>query len=136
MRLKVAPRTRLGLFETIGSDNPDGAHVFGELNQRFAEPERHHARLAKAYESARDDLVAGFPPLLSSVGFGAYLAVYEGDDLNIFFKVGQGREDYRQIDQLFCRPTVHGGFSAVAEAAGGTASRRPAGGQSGQQTHR
>ena len=100
VRLKVAPRTRRGAFEAIGSGNPDGASVLGELNQRFGQAERHHAKLAEAYESARGDLVAGFPPLLSSVGFAAFLAVYEGDDLSIFFNVGQGGEDYRPIDQL------------------------------------
>ena len=100
VRLKVAPRTRLGVFEEIGSGNPDGAHVYVELNQRFGQAKRHHAKLAEAYESARRDLVAGFPPLLSSVGFAAYLAVHEGDDLSIFFNVGQGGEDYRPIDQL------------------------------------
>ena len=100
VRLKVAPRTRLGVFQEIGSGNPDGANVFGELNQRFGEAERHHAKLAKAYESTRRDLVAGFPLLLSSVAFGDYLAAYEGDDLSIFFNVGQGGEDYRAIDQL------------------------------------
>ena len=61
---------------------------------------RHHARLAKAYESTRRDLVEGFPLLLSSVAFGDYLAAFEGDDLSIFFNVGQGDEDYRAIDQL------------------------------------
>ena len=100
VRLEVAPRARLGVFEAIGSGNPDGANVFGELNQRFGEAERHHARLAKAYESTRRDLVEGFPLLLSSIAFGDYLAAYEGDDLNIFFNVGQGGEDYRAIDQL------------------------------------
>ena len=100
VRLKVAPRTRLGLFEAVGSGNPDGANVFGELNERYGQAERHHAKLAKAYESTREDLVAGFPLLLSSVGFGAYLAAYEGDDLSIFFNVGQDGEDYRAIDQL------------------------------------
>ena len=100
VRLRVAPRARLGVFEQIGSGNPDGASVFGELNQRFGEAERHHARLAKAYESTRRDLVEGFPLLLSSVAFGDYLAAYEGDDLSISFDVGQGGEDYRAIDQL------------------------------------
>ena len=100
VRLTVAPRTRLGVFQEIGSGNPDGANVFGELNQRFGEAERHHARLAKGYEIARRDLVAGFPLLLSSVTFGDYLAAYEGDDLSISFNVGQDREDYRPIDQL------------------------------------
>ena len=100
VRLQVAPRTRLGVFEQIASGNPDGANVFGELNQRFGEAERHHARLAKAYESTRRDLVEGFPLLLSSVAFGDYLAAFEGDDLSIFFNVGQGDEDYRAIDQL------------------------------------
>lgn len=100
VRLKVVPRSRLGVFEKIGSGNPDGANVFGELNQRFREAERHHERLAKAYESARRDLVEGFPLLLSSVTFSDYLAAYEGDDLSIFFNVGQDSEDYRPIDQL------------------------------------
>ena len=100
VRLQVAPRARLGVFEQIGSGNPDGANVFGELNQRFGETERHHARLAKAYESTRRDLVDGFALLLSSVAFGDYLAAFEGDDLSIFFNVGQGDEDYRAIDQL------------------------------------
>ena len=100
VRLRVAPRTRLGAFERITSGNPDGASVFGELNQRFGETERHHARLAKAYESTRRDLVEGFPLLLSSVAFGDYLAAFEGDDLSIFFDVGQSDEDYRAIDQL------------------------------------
>ena len=100
VRLQVAPRARLGVFEQIGSGNPDGANVFGELNQRFGEVERHHTRLAKAYESTRNDLVEGFPLLLSSVAFGDYLAAFEGDDLSIFFNVGQGDEDYRAIDQL------------------------------------
>lgn len=100
VRLEVAPRTRLGVFEQIGSGNPDGANVFGELNQRFGENQRHHARLAKAYEITRRDLVDGFPLLLSSVAFGDYLAAFEGDDLSIFFNVGQGDEDYRAIDQL------------------------------------
>ena len=100
VRLQVAPRARLGVFDQIGSGNPDGANVFGELNQRFGETERHHARLAKAYESTRRDLVEGFPLLLSSVAFGDYLAAFEGDDLRIFFNVGQGDEGYRAIDQL------------------------------------
>lgn len=100
VRLQVAPRARLGVFEQIGSGNPDGANVFGELNQRFGEAERHHARLAKAYESARRDLIEEVPLLLSSVAFGDYLAAYEGDDLSIFFNVGQSGEDYRAIDQL------------------------------------
>ncbi len=100
VRLEVAPRARLGVFDEIGSGNPDGANVFGELNERFGETERHHARLAKAYESARRDLVEGFPLLLSSVTFGGYLSAFEGDDLRIFFNAGQGGEDYRAIDQL------------------------------------
>ena len=100
VRLRVAPRTKLGAFEQIASGNPDGANVFGELNQRFGEAERHHAKLAKAYESTRRNLVEGFPLLLSSVAFSDYLAAFEGDDLNISFNVGQGDEDYRAIDQL------------------------------------
>ena len=100
VRLEVAPRARLGVFEQIGSGNPDGANVFGELNQRFGEAGRHHARLAEAYESARRNLVEGFPLLLSSVAFSDYLAAYEGDDLSIFFNVGQAGEEYRAIDQL------------------------------------
>ena len=100
VRLEVAPRARLGVFEEIGSRNPDGANVFGELNQRFGETERHHARLAEAYESARRDLVEGFSLLLSSATFGDYLAAYESDDLSIFFNVRQGGDDYRAIDQL------------------------------------
>ena len=100
VRLEVAPRARLGVFEEIGSGNPDGANVLGELNQRFGTGERHHTKLAKAYESARKDLVEGFHLLLSSVAFGDYLAAFEGDDLRIFFNVGQSDEDYRAIDQL------------------------------------
>jgi len=99
VRLQVAPLARLGVFEQIGSRNPDGANIFGELNQRFERTERHHARLAKAYERARGDLVEGFPLLLSSFAL-EYLAAFEGDDLSIFFNVGQGGEDYRAIDQL------------------------------------
>ena len=100
VRLQVAPRTRLGAFERIGSGNPDGANVFGELSQRFGEAERHHSRLARGYESARMDLVEGFPVLLSSNAFGDYLAAFEGDDLSISFNVGQNADDYRAIDQL------------------------------------
>ena len=40
VRLEVAPRARLGVFDEIGSGNPDGASVFGELNQRFGTEER------------------------------------------------------------------------------------------------
>ena len=100
VRLEVAPRTRLGVFERLGTGNPDGANVLGEINQRFGEVERHHTRLAKAYETSRRDLVEGFPLLLSSVAFGDYLAAFEGDDLSISFNVGQAKEDYRAIDQL------------------------------------
>ena len=100
VRLEVAPCARLGVFDEIGSGNPDGASVFGELNQRFGTGERHHRRLAEAYESARRDLVEGFRPLLSSIAFGDYLAAFEGDDLKISFDVGQDDEDYRPIDQL------------------------------------
>ncbi len=100
VRLDVAPRVRRSVFDEIGSGNPDGANVFGELNQRFGDAERHHARLAKAYESTRRDLVKGFPLLLSSVAFSDYLAIFEGDDLTISFDVGQGDEDYRAIDHL------------------------------------
>ncbi len=100
VRLQLAPRARLGVFENLGSGNPDGANVFGELNQRFGEQERYHARLAKAYESTRRDLAKGFTLLLSSLAFGDYLGAFEGDDLSISFNVGQGGEDYRAIDQL------------------------------------
>ena len=100
VRLEVAPRARLGIFQEIGSGNPDGATVFDELNQRFGTRQRHHARLAEAYETARRDLVEGFRPLLSSVAFGDYLAAFEGDDLKISFNVAQDDEDYRAIDQL------------------------------------
>ncbi len=100
VRIQVAPRSRLGVFEEISSGNPDGANVYGELNQRFGIAERHHERLAQAYESARRDLVEGFPMLLSSIAFSDYLAAFESDDLGIFFNVGQEEEDYRAIDQL------------------------------------
>ena len=100
VRLRVDQGARRGVFEKISSGNPDGANIFGELNQRFGEVERHHARLAKAYESARRDLVKGFTPLLSSAAFSDYLAAFEGDDLSIHFNVGQGDDDYRPIDQL------------------------------------
>ena len=100
VRLEVVPRARLAVFDEIGSRNPDGATVFGALTQRFGKGERHHERLAKGYESARTDLVNGFPLLLSSVAFAGYVAAFEGDDLRILFNVGRENEDYREIDQL------------------------------------
>jgi DNA repair exonuclease SbcCD ATPase subunit len=100
VRLQVVPRARLTAFEEIGSRNPDGATVFGELTQRFGTVERHHQRLAKGYEIARTDLMDGFPVLLSSVAFAGYVGAFEGDDLRIVFNVGREGEDYREIDQL------------------------------------
>ena len=100
VRLEVSPRARLKAFEEIASGNPDGASIYGSLNEQFSEVERHHARLARAYESARIDFVEGFSPLLSTITFGEYLAAYEGDDLSISFNVGEGGTDYRPIDQL------------------------------------
>ena len=98
--LEVVPRTRLTVFDEIGSRNPDGATVFGELTQRFGTAERHHERLAKGYERARTDLLEGFPVLLLSVAFAGYVGAFEGDDLRIVFNVGREDEDYREIDQL------------------------------------
>ena len=100
VRLDVAPRSRLSMFEDIAGSNPHGASVFSELNSQFSGSDRHHRRLAQGYKRAREDLVKGFPLLLSSVAFSDYLAAFEGDDLNIFFNVGQVQEDYRPIDQL------------------------------------
>lgn len=100
VRLDVAPRSRLSMFEDIAGSNPDGASVYSELNNQFSESDRHHRRLAQGYKRARADLVKGFPLLLSSVAFSDYLAAFEGDDLNIYFNVGQTQDDYRAIDQL------------------------------------
>lgn len=100
VRLDVAPRSRLSMFENIAASNPDGASVFGELNTQFSGSNRHHRRLAQGYRRAKADLVQGFPLLLSSMAFSDYLAAFEGDDLNIYFNVGQIQEDYRPIDQL------------------------------------
>ncbi len=100
VRLEVVPRARLSVFDEIGAHNPDGATVFGELTQRFGTAERHHERLAKGYESARTDLLNGFPVLLSSVAFAGYVGAFEGDDLRITFNVGRDVEDFREIDQL------------------------------------
>ena len=100
VRLEVVPRARLTVFEEIGNRNPDGATVYSELTQRFGTVERHHERLAKGYESARMDLMEGFPVLLSSVAFAGYVGAFEGDDLRIVFNVGRDDEDYREIDQL------------------------------------
>lgn len=100
VRLDVAPRSRLSMFEDIVGSNPDGASIFSELNNQFSESDRHHRRLAQGYERGRADLVKGFPLLLSSMAFSDYLAAFEGDDLNIYFNVGQTQDDYRPIDQL------------------------------------
>ena len=100
VRMEVAPRSRLSMFEDIAGSNPDGANVFSELNSQFSGSNRHHRRLAQGYKRAREDLVKGFPLLLSSMAFSDYLAAFEGDDLNIFFNVGQSQDDYRPIDQL------------------------------------
>ena len=100
VRLEVSPRSRLSMFEQISVGNPDGANIFGELNNQFSASARHHRKLAQAYEKAGMDLVEGFPLLLSSMAFSDYLAAFEGDDLKIFFNVGQDHEDYRAIDQL------------------------------------
>ncbi len=100
VRLDVAPRSRLSMFENIAASNPDGASVFSELNSKFAESNRHHRRLAEGYRRAKADLVQGFPLLLSSMAFSDYLAAFEGDDLSIYLDVGQTQEDYRPIDQL------------------------------------
>ncbi len=100
VRLDVAPRSRLSMFEHIAGNNPDGASVFSELNDQFSGSDRHHRRLAQGYKRAQEDLIKGFPLLLSSMAFSDYLAAFEGDDLNIYFNVGQTQDDYRPIDQL------------------------------------
>ena len=100
VRLDVSPRSRLSMFENIAGTNPDGANVFSELNNQFSGSDRHHRRLAQGYKRAREDLVQGFPLLLSSMAFSDYLAAFEGDDLNIYFNVGQTQDDYKPIDQL------------------------------------
>lgn len=100
VRLDVSPRSRLSMFEDISGSNQAGANVLSQLNNQFSASGRHHRRLAQAYEEARADLVEGFPLLLSSMAFSDYLAAFEADDLNIYFNVGQDRDDYRPIDQL------------------------------------
>lgn len=100
VRLRVDPHIRREIFKEISSGNPDGANFLKELNQQFEEVERHHGRLAKAYESARIKLRKGSLPLLPSSAFSDYLVAYESDDLSISFNVGQDSEDYRAIDQL------------------------------------
>ena len=100
VRLEVSPRSRLGMFEDIAGNNPDGANIVAELKKRFPASERYHRRLAQGYRNGRADLVEGFPLLLSSMTFSDYLAAFEGDDLQIYFNVGHNSEDYRAIDQL------------------------------------
>ena len=100
VRLNVSPRSRLGMFEDMAGHNPDGAGVYEEVNRRFSGSNRYHGRVAQGYRDAKADLVGGFPLLLSSLTFSDYLAAFEGDDLQIFFNVGHGSEDYRAIDQL------------------------------------
>ena len=100
VRLEVSPCSRLSMFENLERTNPTDANIYGQLANQFSPSERHHRRLAKAYEGARTNLIDGSPLLLSSMTFGDYLAAFEKDDLHIYFDVSKDREDYRAIDQL------------------------------------
>ena len=100
VNLKVAPLARRTVFDELAGRFATGANIFNELNSFASGERRHHRRLARAYESLRNDLLGGFTVFFHSAEFTSYLGAFEGDDLQIAFDVGKPGEQYSPIDQL------------------------------------
>lgn len=98
--LKVAPLARRSIFDYLSERHTTGAKIFNELNSFASSEQRHHRRLARAYESLREDLTKGFTLIFSSSEFMVYLTAFEEDDLHVGFEVGKPGEQYSPIDQL------------------------------------
>ena len=98
--LKVAPLARHSAFDDLSNRFANGANIYTNLNSFASDVHRHHRRLARAYQSLREDLLEGFSMFLNSPEFTNYLGVFEEDDLQIAFAAGKPGEEYSSIDQL------------------------------------
>ena len=98
--LKVVPHALGERFDRLANQYSHGANIFGQLKSFVPNEPRHHRRLARAYESLRENLIEGFTLVFSSAEFLGYLAAYEEDDLAIGFNVQRPGEEYTPIGQL------------------------------------
>lgn len=98
--LEVVPYALGDRFDILANQYSNGANIYGQLKTFAPNEPRHHRRLARAYESLRQDLIKGFTLVFSSAEFIGYLAAYEEDDLAIGFDVERPGERYTPIGQL------------------------------------
>ena len=100
VRLQVAPLARHKSFDDLSRRFAGGAAIYNDLNSFASNVQRHHHRLALAYQSLREDLLNGFSLIINSSEFTNYLGAFEEDDLQIAFAAGKPGEEYSPIDQL------------------------------------
>ena len=100
VKLRVTPLSRNSVFDDLSQRNAAGANVFQEIRSFVPQEERHHRRLARAYENLRDDLVGGYRLFFEQAEFKGFLGAVEEDDLWIGLKVGKEGEEYSPIDEL------------------------------------
>ena len=98
--LRVLPHALGERFDNLANRYSAGANIFSQLQNFVPNEPRHHRRLARAYESLRQDLIDGFTLVFSSAEFIGYLGAYEGDDLAIGFDVQRPGEEFTPIGQL------------------------------------
>ena len=100
VKLQVAPLARRSAFDNLSKRNRSSATIFDELNSVAPDENRHHRRLAKAYERLRSDLIEGPTQFFTYPGLLDYLGAFEEDDLMISLEVEKTGEQYSPIDQL------------------------------------
>ena len=100
VKLQVAPLARRSAFDNLSKRNRSSATIFDELNSVAPDENRHHRRLAKAYEKLRSDLIEGPTRFFTYPGLLDYLGAFEEDDLMISLAVEKTGEQYSPIDQL------------------------------------
>ena len=100
VRLNVTPRSRNSVLDDLSQKSSAGASVFQEIRSFAPDEERHHRRLARAYEYLQKDLIGGYRLFFELAEFTGFLGAFEEDDLWIGLKVGKRGEEYSPIDEL------------------------------------
>ena len=100
VKLLVEPLAQQQSLLTLRQGHSEGAKIYDELSSKIQGEVRYHRRLARSYQSLRNDLIDGYALFFSASEFYFFLEVFEEDDLKVFFKVGKAGEEYSPIDQL------------------------------------
>jgi chromosome segregation ATPase len=100
VRIGVDPMARRSRFDDLKNRYSYGSQIYDQLSSFASGEQRHHRRLAKAYESLKSNLLTGFHVFFDSAEFGHFVDLFEDDDMRIAFKVGKPGEEFSPIDQL------------------------------------